>query len=334
MNRDLFDNPQLYDFYQAVRLLERNGHGVGRDVPPEHEAVRFRTQAASSFAAGEVVSLQTRSGRPPEMIVSFMGLIGNNGALPTHYTKLVLERLRRRDHALRDFLDLFNHRLVSYLYRAWEKSHFPFAYERCANEGQSDQFTEALYCLVGRGVDGLRERGKVADEAFLYYAGQFDQGVRSALSLQLILADYTELPVQVEEFVGQWLYLGEENQSYLGGNEIQPPRNAQLGSDVILGERVWDVQSKFRILIGPLSYEQFHRYTPSQPGMDEVVELTRSYVGLEYDFEVQLILQADEVPRCVLGERGERSPRLGWNSWIQSNLGDIDVNDATFAARS
>ena len=38
----------------------------------------------------------------------------------------------RKDYALRDFLDIFNHRALSLFYRAWQKYRFPFAYEDLA----------------------------------------------------------------------------------------------------------------------------------------------------------------------------------------------------------
>ena len=41
--------------------------------------------------------------------------------MPRHYTELLLQRIREKDFSLRDFLDLFNHRLTSLFYRAWEK---------------------------------------------------------------------------------------------------------------------------------------------------------------------------------------------------------------------
>ncbi len=43
------------------------------------------------------------------------------GVLPHHYTELVIRRLQLRDTSLRDFLDVFHHRALSFFYRAWKK---------------------------------------------------------------------------------------------------------------------------------------------------------------------------------------------------------------------
>ena len=81
--------------------------------------------------------------------------------LPHHYTELLIQRIRERDDSLRDFLDLFHHRLISLFYRAWEKYRLPVAYERSRlhdSEREPEPITGGLYCLVGHGTSGLRGR--------------------------------------------------------------------------------------------------------------------------------------------------------------------------------
>jgi type VI secretion system protein ImpH len=98
------------------------------------------------------------------MVINFIGLTGPSAVLPTPYTELLLERVRYKDTALRDFLDLFNHRMASLFYRAWERSRFPVAYER----GGDNPFTQYLLDLVGMGTRGLRDRLAILDEGLLF----------------------------------------------------------------------------------------------------------------------------------------------------------------------
>src|SRR5262249_43832137 len=162
------------------------------------------------------------------MTVAFMGLTGPNGILPRHYTEKVLRlaldsetRNKPERTALRDWFDLFNHRLISLFYRAWEKYRFHLAYERGAAEGpEPDPFPRGLFSLVGLGLPALRDRvrvssrvvvdgapservlGRIDDLALLYYGGLLAQRPRNAVALEAILADYFGLPVRVLQFQG------------------------------------------------------------------------------------------------------------------------------------
>ena len=125
-----------FGFFQAVRLLELwegDRAPVGHDAAPQNEAVRFGSHASVEFPASQIYDVAaSRDGtHPARMTVTFFGLNGPLGALPQHYTEIAIERLARKDGALLDFLDLFNHRLLSLFYRAWEKYQFWIAGEQC-----------------------------------------------------------------------------------------------------------------------------------------------------------------------------------------------------------
>ena len=348
----LFKEPHRFDFFQAVRILERyyflssennneQRQAVGHDHWPLREVVRFKAYPAHSFPAATVASLRSSTGdlqppgpgQPPAaMQVAFAGLTGPNGALPQHYTTLQLARIKEKDYSIRDFFDIFNHRTISLFYRAWEKYRFPIAYERSkqAPDQDEDLFTSSLYCLIGLGTNKLRGRQSVADETFLYYAGHFAHYPRCALSLEELLKDYFGLPIEVEQFFGQWLYLNVEDRSRMPGPGLPLGMNCQLGVNLIIGDRVWDVQSKIRIRLGPLTYSQFCRFMPTGDGLLPLSQLTRTYVGPEFDFDVHPVLLGPETPWCQLSSQPGSVPRLGWNTWIRTKPFERDIKDAVF----
>ena len=307
LSEQLLREPFRFDFFQAVRLLERLCRErarddarwpcapPGQDHAPDRELVRFRTLASQSFPAAAISQIkqpQARDGqgplRPLEMLVAFLGLTGPQGVLPRHYTTLLIQRLRHKDFALRDFLDLFNHRTISLFYRAWEKYRLPFTYERSQLDeaGALDLCTQSLYCLVGLGTGGLRGRLEIKDEAFLYYGGHFAHFPRCAVALEGMLEDYFAIPVRVEQAQGQWLTLEEADCSLLPDADSPEGRNNEVGESLIVGERVWDVQGSFRLRVGPLKYDQFRRYLPDGDGLSALYQMTRAYVGPELDFEI------------------------------------------------
>jgi type VI secretion system protein ImpH len=344
---ELHSRAYRFEFFQAVRLLQRGGattqpplQPVGEDAHPQQEAVRFCGLPSHAFPAGEIDKLRAPSADdidaprpPPEMVTTFFGLTGPSGALPRHYTTLLIERVRAKDFALRDFLDLFHHRLTSLFYRAWEKYRFPVTYERVASRkgtAHEDCFTQALYSLLGLGTRGLRGRMDFDDEALLFYAGHFAHFPRCALSLECLLVDYFELPIQLRQFHGQWLYLQTDDQSSLPSAECPQGQNTRLGENVVVGERVWDVEGKLRVRVGPVGYAEFQRFFPTGEALFPLCQMVRAYVGPQFDFDVQLLLKGPEAPWCQLGGDGIDPSRLGWNTWVRCEEFVHDVSDAVF----
>ncbi len=187
--------PFSFDFFQAVRLLERflpERTSVGRFAHPETEVARFAVQPSLAFPASQIQAMDWPENQPVQMTVNFMGLTGPQGVLPNPYTSLIIERLRASDSSPRDFLDIFNHRIISLFYRAWRKYRFDVAYE----QGERDLFSRHLLSLLGLGTEGLRDRQAVSDDTLIYYAGLLAQHPRSAQALQQILADYFDVPVE------------------------------------------------------------------------------------------------------------------------------------------
>jgi type VI secretion system protein ImpH len=358
IGRLLYEEPYRFGFFQAVRLLKRlapTRQPVGRDAAPLAEAARFRAHLGLHFPPSEIYDLEPpgEDGRPPRLTAAFIGLYGPSGTLPRHYTEMMLERARHKDHTLRSFLDLFNHRLISLFYRAWEKYRFWLGYEQAEVLGQqarergpqsqrafvtegrrrSDLLSQCLLDLAGLGEGTLRYRGsakhelvprhEVADETLRHYAGLLAQRHRSAAALETMLEDYFEVPVRVIQFSGQWLMLDEENQTCLG----RPGGNVRLGLDTVAGQRVWDVSSKFRVMLGPLDHRQFTEFLPSGKAHRPLVDMVRLYAGAQFDFDMQLVLKREEVPACTLGG-GEGGVRLGWETWPRAKEMERDVGDA------
>jgi type VI secretion system protein ImpH len=358
VTQHLFAEPYAFDFFQAVRILEkvyRDRKPVGLTHPPLDEVVRFRAHMSLTFPPSPIFELlKPNPDRPfPFMTVTFMGLTGPSGALPTHYTQLLMDLGRDvrgpERRSLRDWFDLFNHRFVSLFYRAWEKYRFAIPYERGEPLlPEPDAFTRSLLSLIGLGTRGQRDRlqvftlrtdpverelqrktlARIDDFALFYYSGILSQRPKNATNLRTLLSDYFELPVAVQQFRGQWLQIDPVHQTCLG-------THGMLGVNTVAGSRVWDVQSRFRLRIGPLSYRQFEELLPDREPVPRrkmfflLVQLTRQFAGPELDFDVQLVLAAREVPSCQLKDSGFGA-RLGWNTWLISETPKRDADEPVF----
>ncbi|MCW5980955.1 MAG: type VI secretion system baseplate subunit TssG [Bryobacteraceae bacterium] len=323
VRRQLEERAHEFEFFQLVRLLQKglpDREPVGRAGDPANEAARFGVHPTLSFPPCEVRELRWNEAGPPAMAVHFFGLTGPVGVLPTHYTAYILERLYARDATLRDFVDLFHHRLLSLFYRAWEKYRFAVPYER----GEKDSFTRHLLDLVGLGTPGLQNRQAVYDQSLLFYAGLLAQQPRSSGALRQILADYFDVDVEVEPFAGTWRALDPDSWSFLNEGSRQ---SEQLGVGVILGDEVWDPQSVVLIRIGPLTMRQYRDFLPDGTAYAPLRSITRFFCGDDFDVEVQLVLRSEDAPRCALDAPEEPQPQLGWTSWLFTRPPERDPDD-------
>jgi type VI secretion system protein ImpH len=336
LSRSLFAEPTAFDFFQAVRLLEElrpDRAPIGEFGEPGDEPVRFRTTMGIGFPASEINSLeQGEDGDPAVMEVNFLGLTGPQGLLPLEYSLYVAQRARSGDRALKDFLSIFDHRIVSLFYRAWARSRADVSLLPPRTEhGDSlaerrDWLTRHLLELVGLGTPAVQGRLPFDDATLLHYVGLLALPSRPAAALEQLLRDYFDVNVEVEQFVGAWYPLDASTQSSLGDGGM----GAALGDGAVAGDEVWDQQSRVRIRIGPLARAQYDAFLPGGASHDALRALTRFFGNDQFDFEVQLVLARDDAPPLQLGADDATIP-LGWTTWLRTAPLERDPDDAVFA---
>ena len=326
MRKLLEEEPFRVQFFQAVRMLQRMEYArkpVGHFITPQGEAIRFSSLPSLSFPASELFSLERTEDGQMKMTVQFMGICAAISVMPSPYTELLLQRIREKDHAMADFFDIFNHRLISFFYRGWEKYRFFIGYENALE----DRMSPRLLDMLGLGTGGLQGRAGVPDEACLNYVGLLARHVRSAASLQQILEDYFGVAVEVRQFAGTWRRLQLENQtsfSGLGG------ASELLGVGAVAGDEVWDHHGRIRVVLGPMRFEKYLTFLPGQEAHRELCAWLRFFSNRTYETEVQLVLERADAPRCELGANGPSRPQLGLVSWLKTRPMQQNPADATY----
>jgi type VI secretion system protein ImpH len=315
----LFAEGWRFELYQAVRLLERMAQEgaekktpVGEGQEPDREAVRFLSRVGFDFPASEVqgIELPQAEGDPVRMTVNALGLAGALGPLPAPFSEHLLQRVAAKDTAFRDFLDIFNHRLVSILYRAKKRHRAGLAWDRPDRE----PFARTAFSLMGLGTPGLHHRMDVEDRALLQYTGVIARRARSIVGLEIILADYFGVGVRSTQMLGRWLEIGEDQRTAIGARLGRNHELTAVRAGAVLGSHIWDQQAAFELCLGPLSLGQFLDFLPIGGAHRSLAQLVRFYAGDEKDCTVRLTLKAAEVPPCRLGA----APRLGWSSWLRT----------------
>lgn len=331
LKEQLFEVPQRFDFVQIVRILRALDPSGRSQLPaddPSEEFVRFSSPPSLAFPTADVSNIEAPEDESgvPKVDVAFLGLGSGSalGSLPTAYIWLLQEQQRDGDGGLLDFLDIFNHRLVS-LYFGVEAKHDPILqYEA----GSGGFFERCLSAIAGIGTTGLRGRLSFDDRALLSRAGLIAMTPLPAAALEGVLRSYFEVPFELEQFIPAWFEVAAEDRSRLG------TRNSVLGEDIYIGQSVELCQSKFRLRIGPLSWEEHRSFFADAGSFRALLDILYVAAPSDQEFEIQLVLDKDQVPELQLEHRPKDSARLGWSTWLHSDDRSQDREEAVLTRLS
>jgi len=302
------------NFFETVRVHERKAFQnlptesrwqavIGMDVLPEEEKLRFRSNYSLSYAATAVIDggkFDTEDYKT--LLVNFLQIAGAEGTLPQHYTKLIISRIKHKDYALADFIDMFHHRLVSLFYRGWAKYRLVPQLEAHRLANKSDPVSDL--------IDALAANQTAQRVAQRYYAGHFSKQIRSGRALETMLIDFLRRNVGVEEHIGSWIALNDRNLSKLTN---QPEKSVRLGQGILIGRRAWSVQSKIAVHIRDLDHDSYRSLMPGTERFEALKHLIRNYVPHHISIDLFFYIHAEQVR---IGFRDK--PQLAKSAWLYS----------------
>jgi type VI secretion system protein ImpH len=242
--------PFAFDFHQALRRVETTFRQLprwGEAAKPRDEALRLGQDPSFDFSPSAVRGFTPpNDNTPPRLTVGFLGLFGPQGPLPLHLTEYARDRIRQAgDHTFASFVDLFHHRMLALFHRAWARSRATVNRDR----PDDDRFRTYVGAAFGHGLSSQRNVDAVPDRAKLYFAGLFGLASRPPDGLRAVLNGYFGSPIEIREYMGEWLVLHEDDRFRLGHS----PEVSSLGRSTVLGRRVFSRSHKFRVVMGPCS---------------------------------------------------------------------------------
>lgn len=316
LGSQLFEKPYQFEYHQAVKLIQMlkpDCKSLGEGPAPEEEAIVLKGRILYTYPSSDLYSAETTMVLDPlpsdqriTLKVNFFGIAGSHGPLPAPYTELLYDRIRQQDTAGQDFIDIFNHRLLSIFHRI-RKKHWIGLSEQSPDK---TPFANNLYALLGLGTSGTHNRLGIPDRGLLYYTGLLWHQSRSMIGLQTFLSNYFDLPVDVVQFEGGWNTLEENHVTRIG---LSGQFNL-LGQGAALGEKVWDQRKNITIRLGPLDQKSFMAFIKPGYGYPSLYDLTKLYVGVEQEFRFNLIIKASDVMETRLNGK----TYLGWTSCLKT----------------
>ncbi|WP_345492559.1 type VI secretion system baseplate subunit TssG [Orbus sasakiae] len=309
------------NFYRFCQLLEQmtdNELKMGTGESPLADPLRFAPSPEMSFPASELKCIEREPylDRPITVRTRFLGLYGVDSVLPP----ILLDDIVRKEEgyqAVMDFLDIFNHRIITQFYRVWLKYHYPASFIR----GGNDPISRCLLGLTGLGIAGTSEQIGTPDSRFLALLGLVTQRTRTAEGIVgVIKVLVPDCDVDVYEFYPQWMNVPER--AKLGDNVTS------LGGNSILGQRFKECNQTVRVVIKPHNKALIEQLLPDGQLYNDVMTLMRAYLGYQAEAKMDLCIPKTFLPKTQLIKRGIRA-RLGQTASLicdPSPQGSINVN--------
>lgn len=302
--RVLSDDPYGYHIFHALRLIDatyQDRPRLGESTRPADDPVRMSQEVEMAFPTSTIRSFDLPEDESPGQLVSrFFGLFGPQGPLPTFMTEYVRDRVRNnRDQAIGDFLNMFGHRMMSLLYRAWASAEPAVSFDRI-----EDDFSKKVDAIAGYRGLSFAEADLMPDLTKRHFAAHLAHKTRNVEGLEAILSAFFQSPVEIEDFLGSWLRIEPEDRWQLGNGGL-------LGETTQVGEMCWTRSAKFRIKIGPVDKDAYRRMFPGEGSLKRLQAIIRNYCGDTLDWELNLILRERDVEMPELGD----SALLGFTCW-------------------
>ncbi|HEX3020589.1 MAG TPA: type VI secretion system baseplate subunit TssG [Chitinispirillaceae bacterium] len=295
-----------FDFFRVIRRLELTlsaAASIGRNGPSVDEVVSIRPEASLRFPPSAIANIETGTDRkfPLLMTITFFGLYGRYGTLPWHYTSRIIHQerpsiadTRYPRSGLRAFIDILNHRFASLFYRAGIKYNWPLTFR----QNGEDEITRNFIAFTGLKTLHVSNKIGLPDIALLRYAGLF-LVPNSASSLTSLLSDFLNTPVKIKQFEGEWLQIEEVDRNRIGFRK----GNNRLGHTFTLGRRIFSRQHRFRIVIGPVGYDQFKQLQPGHKKFEQIDTIVRMRSGAAMKFDCVIKIDRQTATPTTLGRK-------------------------------
>ena len=284
---------------------------AGAYISPSREHIRFRAVRSMGFPPADIARISLEDtpgdacGKPPPRYVieaTCLGLYGPDSPLPAYVNERVVARDRETE-ALRDFLDLFNHRILTLLCRIGRR----YRHIRVFDGEATDEISLLCGALIGEPLPDARSSDNEARSHRLRNATRLSRFTMSARALEAIVSDrFGGIEVGVEEFVLRTVLICDEQRNRLG------ERGNELGENTLLGDRVASRGGRIRLWLGPLGVGRLDEFLAHGLARRTLDGLLRQVLPTPFACDVVLRVPPQAVTPTCLGRAG----RLALDAWL------------------
>jgi type VI secretion system protein ImpH len=318
---DLLTTPGRYAFVQAMHVASR--YLRQQSLPAKHDGCRFSVNPSLAFPPADIESLsilEPENGGPRiDMMLNLLGMHGADSPLPAYFTEYVAQHSEDPD-PLRDFFDIFNHRIIRILYAVWGKYRYYANYAQHAEDPLSQRF----YGFIGAGMEETRAAINIQWPRLMAYMGLIAMSGDAEGSLESILRHYfNHRDIVIIPCIRRWVAIPADQQTVLG------VRNYIVGENFILGNEILDQSGKFRIRIDNLDWQTFLSFLPCYTKFEELKSVVNFVLKSRLSFDVELKLKLGEIRPWIPGD-DTHGTLLGWSTWSGTGTESAVVLETDF----
>ncbi|MEK9768844.1 MAG: type VI secretion system baseplate subunit TssG [Betaproteobacteria bacterium] len=311
MNR-LLGTQEDSDFYQVMRVLDSIQQSDDQVVELKlggHVTFGFQSNLMHKLS----VESDGATGFTYEIELNDYHLASPKSVLPDTFVDSIQVSALGGNSAPKAFLDIFNRELISSAYEI-RKDLDPSLFNLTPSDDSYFLSLDSLSGLYGR----PELRSSLVDlfgDSFEFQSNSFSYRRIGKNYLSDSLEDFLGTTVDVKPFAGAWLPIPDEFQ-------LRLTSDVKLDENVSLGSSHWCYDAAIEIFVDCASEEFFRSLLPGGNRYISFVRALAIISDCNFGIYVQLNLNAEKVPNCVLGES-----RLGFDAWL---LGETQTGEYNF----
>ena len=285
--QDLAQNTDKYDFAQAMRLLS---HFIANS--DERIQLVLKAEAMPTGDASEIQYFSLKN-RRAKLRLAKQALSGVKGVIPFYIYEELLAALHDDDHALKDFLDVFNQRYFEIIAQL-ESSPWLLV---------QDEISPDKTALLNHLAALKDEHSKYFQYAFL-----LSQSSRNIVNLQQMLNDYFPYAIEVSTKPYERRKLPQDSLTRVG---TKPDYNSRIGQGFLIGKTCLTHFSHIIVAVKPNNEQELADIQQDDRLASEMRGFIQHYLRDQTPVSIYLKVRRAYLTRPVLSGNRISAARLG-----------------------
>ncbi len=296
-----------YDVFDIIRKMQSfglfdtlsEGGAHGRDT----QKLRIIQNISLKFDQNAVDKIHIKDNRT-YLSINGLGLLSINSPLPRHLIEYIFERVHLHgDKSWFEFVNFLQSRSLYLFYKSWDMAQNFNALD----SHRIHQFDKFIASFIGLNTQSMYKNQHDIDiKDKLYFAGFYLNETKSAKNITQLLSAYFNVPIHVSQNIGIWHQVDKESQTAIGRTQFR------LGEGLLLGDKIYDKQNKFRLIIGPVNLDTYKHFLRNGLYSKRLKAWMDFLAFSDFDWDYQLILLKQEVPSIHLNATNQ----IGQTAWL------------------